>query len=98
LEQHDSHLGQNETCKKSLLGERINEISMNYEVRPMNGTVMPLSRTPAFDLLINPSGTTTLEDEANSLAGLLQRRLDYTPENPLPAYMFVKHRWFAGDF
>ncbi|MCJ1260021.1 hypothetical protein MMC24_007861 [Lignoscripta atroalba] len=95
LEQHDIYIKQNEASRGSLLGERVREIGMNDEVSSMHGTRSLLSRPPASDPIIESPGTKIPEDEANSLAGLLQRTLAYPPEKRLPAHAIVKHRWFA---
>lgn len=47
---------------------------------------------------VEPPGTRPTADEVRCLAGLLQRTLNYTPEERLPIEEVLKHRWFAEDF
>ena len=95
LEQHDIYVRQNEASSGSSLGERIREIGMNDEVSFRIPLETPSSGHQAPDLLIEPSGNKVPEDEANILANLLQRTLDYMPKERSPADVIVKHRWFT---
>ena len=97
FEKHEIDV-QNDISSGSLLGEQIREIGMNDEVSSTNGTETPLPRRPISNFVLEPSGTKVPEDEANALAGLLQRTLNYTPEERLPAEMTVERRWFTGKF
>jgi len=98
LEQHNVYLRQNEASSGSSLGERIREIGMNDEVPFRIPNETPLSGHQTSDLPIEPSGTKVPEDEAKTLANLLQRGLDYTPKERSPADVIVKHRWFTLGF
>ncbi len=98
LKQRDILDDQNNASHRSLLSERIAEISMNDEPAFENDTETPLSTQPRSELLIEPSGTKIPEQEANELAFLLQKTLKYTPEERLPADVIAKHRWFVGNF
>jgi len=98
LEQHEIYIGQHESSCEPLLAERVREIGMNDEEPSILDTDTPLFEQPAFDLLMEPSGTKVPENEAESLAGLLQSALNYTPDKRLSAAKIVKHKWFIGGY
>lgn len=75
---------------QSSLGDQISEIGADEEP-PLRG------EAPARPWK-EPPGTRPSFEEVSCLAGLLQRTLNYTPEERLPIEGFLKHRWFAEDF
>ncbi len=61
------------------------EESFIYDTDPASST---------YYHLLEPRGRRMKKEEINALAGLLQRALDYTPENRLSAEKIANHRWF----
>ncbi|KAK4982675.1 hypothetical protein LTR50_007636 [Elasticomyces elasticus] len=74
----------------STLSDRIREIGM-YDEESSDGDsdVASVNQHP----LLEPSGRRVARDEAIDLSDMLQKMLDYTPENRLSAEEVAKHPW-----
>ena len=98
LEQHSILAGRDQATNGSSLGERVREIGMDDEEVCLHDCEYSLQQTAIseFHLLEQP-GKGISENEANSLAGLLQRALNWIPEQRASAETIARHRWLVDD-
>ena len=74
------------------LFDRMMEIGMyDEESAAYNSDIASLNK----HAILEPSGKRFSTDEAIDLTGLLQKMLDYTPENRMSAGNVTNHSWFA---
>lgn len=80
------------------LSDRTKEIGIYDVESSMQCAEASLAQTRASANLIENSGARISQNEANSLAGLLQRVLDYEPGKRLTAGAIANHRWLVDNF
>ncbi|KAL9597210.1 MAG: hypothetical protein Q9219_005297 [cf. Caloplaca sp. 3 TL-2023] len=96
LKPYDIHQVQFETSGSSLLTEQVSSIGQDDEEPLGDGTSLWLTELPTFNLLEN-TGTRISKDEINALAGLLQRTLQFHPEERLPVAALLRHKWLLDS-